>query len=146
MRGASTPSGLMLAPQINGYNADLNTPYAYDLEKAKTLMAEAGYGDGFELTMDCPNDRYVNDEKICQAVGAMLAKIGVKVDVFAQTKSKYFAKVSTQNGNDTSFYLLGWTPGSIDVHNVLSNLIVCMNNEAKLGQFNYGRYCNPENR
>ena len=144
MRGASTPTGLMLAPQINGFNAALNTPYAHDPGKAKELLAEAGYGDGFEVTLDCPNNRYVNDERICQAVAGMLAQVGVTVEVFAQPKSKYFAKVATQNDNDTSFYLLGWTPGSIDVHNVLDNLIVCMNNEAKKGQFNYGRYCNPE--
>ncbi|RMD62449.1 MAG: ABC transporter substrate-binding protein [Alphaproteobacteria bacterium] len=144
MRGASTPTGLMIAPQINGFNPALNTPYKYDPARAKALLAEAGYSNGFEITLDCPNNRYVNDEKICQAVAAMLAKVGVNVNVFAQAKSKYFAKVSTQNGNDTSFYLLGWTPGSMDVHNVLNNLIVCMDNEKKKGQFNYGHYCNPK--
>jgi len=144
MRGASTPSGLMLAPQINGYSKDMNNPYAYDPDKSKKLLAEAGYGDGFSLTLDCPNNRYVNDEKICQAAAGMLAKVGIKVDVFAQPKSKYFAKVSTQNDNDTSMYLLGWTPGSMDVSNVLDNLIVCMDKEANKGQFNYGRYCNSK--
>jgi len=144
IRGASTPTGLMLAPQINGFNAALNEPYKYDPELSKKLLAEAGYPDGFEITLDCPNDRYVNDEQICQAVASMLAKVGVKVSVFAQTKSKYFAKVSTQNDNDTSFYLLGWTPGSIDVYNVLSNLVACMSKEKNQGQFNYGRYCNPK--
>ena len=144
MRGASTPSGVMLAPQINGYNKELNNPYAFDPEKSKKLLAEAGYGDGFSLTLDCPNNRYVNDEKICQAAAGMLAKVGIKVDVFAQPKSKYFAKVSTQNDNDTSMYLLGWTPGSMDVSNVLDNLIICMDKEANKGQFNYGRYCNPK--
>lgn len=143
MRGASNPTGLMLAPQINGFNAKLNKPYKFDLAKSKRLLAEAGYPNGFKLTLDCPNNRYVNDEKICQAVAGLLAKAGIKVDVFAQPKSKYFAKVATQNDNDTSMYLLGWTPGSIDVFNVLNNLIVCMNNKEKRGQFNYGRYCNP---
>ena len=142
MRGASTPTGLMVAPQINGFNAELNTPYAFDPEKSKALLAEAGYPDGFEVTMDCPNDRYVNDERICQAVASMLAKIGVKVEVFAQTKSKYFAKVLQQNGYDTSFYLIGWTPGSIDSHNVLANLLSCQNVEGKVGLFNMGNYCN----
>ncbi len=144
MRGASTPTGLMLAPQIDGYNKDMNNPYKYDPEMSKKLLAEAGYGDGFSVTLDCPNNRYVNDEKICQAAAGMLAKVGIKVDVFAQPKSKYFAKVSTQNDNDTSMYLLGWTPGSMDVSNVLDNLIVCMNKETNVGQFNYGRYCNPK--
>lgn len=142
MRGAATPSGLMWAPQINGHNKSVNTPYAYDTGKAKKLLADAGYGDGFTVTMDCPNNRYVNDEKICQAVAGMLARIGVKIDLLAQPKSKYFAKVLAQGGYDTSFYLLGWTPGSIDVHNVFNNLIVCQNKEKKRGQFNLGNYCN----
>ena len=142
MRGAATPSGLMWAPQISGYKKSTNTAYAYEPKTAKKLLAEAGYSDGFTVTMDCPNNRYVNDEKICQAVVGMLAKVGVKVDLLAQPKSKYFAKVLAQGGYDTSFYLLGWTPGSIDVHNVFQNLIVCQNAEQKRGQFNLGNYCN----
>jgi peptide/nickel transport system substrate-binding protein len=144
MRDAATPSGLMVAPQINGHNPALNQPYAYDPAKSKQLLAEAGYPDGFEVTMDCPNNRYVNDERICQAVVGMLAKVGVKVDLLAQPKSKYFAKVLAQNNFDTSFYLLGWTPGSIDSHNVLQNLLACRSKETKAGQFNLGGYCNPK--
>jgi len=144
MRDAATPSGLMVAPQINGHNSALNKPYAYDPAMSKQLLAEAGYSDGFEVTMDCPNNRYVNDERICQAVVGMLAKVGVKVDLLAQPKSKYFAKVLAQNDFDTSFYLLGWTPGSIDSHNVLQNLLACRSKETKAGQFNLGGYCNPK--
>jgi len=140
MRGASIPAGLMVAPQINGFNPALNGRWAYDPKKAKSLLAEAGYGDGFEVTMDCPNDRYVNDEKICLAVVGMLAKVGVRVNLLAQTKSKYFAKVLAQNNYDTSFFLLGWTPGSIDSHNPLSSLMACRSKTQ--GQFNLGGYCN----
>ena len=64
--------------------------------------------------MDCPNDRYVNDEAICQAVVGMLARIGVKVNLMAQPKAQYFAKVLKPGGYQTSFYLLGWTPGTFD--------------------------------
>ncbi len=144
MRGAATPSGLMVAPQVNGYNDDLNVVYEYNPELSKKLLAEAGYPDGFKVTIDCPNNRYVNDEKICQAAASMLAKVGVDVEVFAQPKSKYFAKVLAQNNYDTSFYLLGWTPGSMDSHNVLVNLLSCQNKEEKLGTFNLGNYCNAE--
>ena len=144
MRGAAAPAGLMVAPQINGYNGDFNKPYAFDRDKAKSLLAEAGYPNGFTVTMDCPNDRYVNDEEICQAVASMMAKVGVNVEVLAQPKSKYFAKVLAQNNYDTSFYLLGWTPGSIDSHNVLNNLLSCQNKEANAGLFNLGNYCNPK--
>ncbi len=142
MRGASTPSGVMWAPQIQGYNAKFNTPYKYDPELSKKLLKEAGYPDGFTVTMDCPNNRYVNDEKICQAVASMMAKVGVKIDLLAQPKSKYFAKVLAQGGYDTSFYLLGWTPGSMDVYNVFNSLLVCQNKEKKAGSFNLGNYCN----
>ncbi len=142
MRGAATPSGLMMAPQINGFNAELNTPYAYDPEKAKALLTEAGYPDGFTVTMDCPNNRYVNDERICQAVAGFLARIGIEIDLLAQPKSKYFAKVLSQNNYDTSFYLLGWTPSSIDAHNVINNLIASQNPEKGTGLFNLGNYTN----
>jgi len=143
MRGAATPSGLMVAKQINGFTAELNQPYVYDRKKAKKLLADAGYPKGFGVTMDCPNNRYVNDEKICQAVASMLAKIGVKVDLLSQPKSKYFAKVLEHNNYATSFYLLGWTPGTIDAHNALSYLFACQNKEKKMGLFNLGNYCNP---
>ncbi len=142
MRGAATPTGLMVAPQINGFSSSMNTPYAYDPAKSKALLAEAGYPAGFTVTMDCPNNRYVNDEKICQAVTSLLAKVGVTVDLLAQPKAKYFGKVLEQGGYDTSFYLLGWTPGSIDAHNVFQNLLSCQNHEEKLGAFNLGNYCN----
>ena len=143
MRGAATPAGLMIAPQINGFKEELNERFPYDVEAAKKLMAEAGYGDGFEVTMDCPNDRYVNDEKICQAAASMLARINVKVNLLAQPKSKYFAKVLAQNGYDTSFFLLGWTPSTFDAHNPIASLTACRGGEDKLGQFNLGGYCNP---
>ena len=75
--------------------------------------------------MDCPNDRYVNDEAICQAVVGMLARIGVKVNLMAQPKAKYFAKVLKPGGFQTSFYLLGWTPATIDLQNVLHDIMGC---------------------
>ena len=144
MRSASVPAGLMVAPQINGFSMELNGRPEHDTDKARSLLADAGYPDGFEVTMDCPNDRYVNDERICQAAASMLAKIGVKVTLLAQTKSKYFGKVLAQNGYDTSFYLLGWTPSTFDSHNPISSLMACRGGEDKLGAFNLGGYCNPK--
>ncbi len=140
MRGASRPAALMIAPQINGWNEELDTREPMDLEQAMKLMDEAGYPDGFEVTMDCPNDRYVNDERICQAVATMLAKINVKINLLAQTKSKYFAKVLAQNNYDTSFFLLGWTPSTFDAHNPISALMACRVDGK--GAFNLGGYCN----
>ena len=73
--------------------------------------------NGFRLGFDCPNDRYVMDEQICTAITSMLARIGVKIDLKAQTKAKFFAKIQAPN-YDTDFYLLGWTPATYDAHNV----------------------------
>jgi len=121
MRDAATPAGLLLAPGLNGFNADLNDRLPYDPEASKALLAEAGYPDGFQIQLDCPNDRYVNDEQICQAVVAMLAQIGIEVDLLAQTKSKFFEKLKI---HDVSFYLLGWIPDDQDAGSVIAHLMV----------------------
>jgi peptide/nickel transport system substrate-binding protein len=142
MRGAATPSGLMVAPGVNGYpGQDMNKRLPYDPEAAKKLLAEAGYPNGFEVKMNCPNDRYVNDAAICQAVAAMLAKVGIKINLEAETKATYFPKILRR---DTSFYMLGWTPGTIDTHDVLYSLAGTPNDKTGRGQFNLGAYSNPK--
>ncbi len=140
MRGASTPTALMIAPGIKGFVPDLNKRLAHDTEAAKKLLAEAGYPSGFEVGMNCPNDRYVNDGEICQAVAANLARIGVKVNLQAESKATYFPKILRR---DTSFYLLGWTPGTYDAHNALSNLMATPTDKGQ-GQFNLGSYSNAK--
>jgi peptide/nickel transport system substrate-binding protein len=140
MRGAANPTGLMVGPGINGFAADLNKRLPFDTEAAKKLLAEAGYPNGFEVTMNCPNDRYVNDGEICQAVAANLSRIGVKINLAAETKGTYFPKILRR---DTSFYLLGWTPGTYDAHNMLNALTRCVDDKGS-GQFNLGSYCNPK--
>jgi len=140
MRGASRPTGLLVGPGINGWTAEQDKRLPYDVEAAKKLMTEAGYPNGFEVTMNCPNDRYVNDGQICQSVAANLAKIGVKINLAAETKGTYFPKVLRR---DTSFYMLGWTPTTYDAHNALSSLTACPD-EKGTGQFNLGAYCNPK--
>src|SRR6201991_735161 len=124
MRGLSTPSALMIAPQLFKLSKDFTRP-KYDPDGAKKLLAEAGYADGFEVSMDCPNDRYVNDAAICQAIVGMLARVGVKIKLLAQPKALYFAKVLKAGGFQTSFYMLGWTPGPLDPHNVLYDIMGC---------------------
>ena len=140
MRGASNPTALMVGPGINGFDAAANKRLPYDVEAAKKLMADAGYGAGFEVAMNCPNDRYVNDSKICQAVAADLSRINVKINLQAETKGTYFPKILRR---DTSFYLLGWTPPTYDAHNVFNSLMRCVDDKGA-GQFNLGSYCNPK--
>ena len=139
MRGAATASGLMVAPSVNGWDKVLNGRFPYDPDAAKKLLAEAGYANGFSVGMNCPNDRYVNDEQICQAVVAMLARMGVKANLLAETKSKFFAKLQ---GRDVSFYMLGWTPDTYDSWNPLYSLLGTYTKETGRGLFNYGGYSN----
>ncbi len=145
MRGQSYPTALMVAPVIGGYTKELDKrPAMLKPEEAKKLLADAGYPDGFEVTMDCPTDRYVNDEKICQAVVGMLARNGIKVNLRAQTRLKYFAQILLPKA-DTSFWMLGWSPAAtFDVHDVFMNLIQTPHAESKKGQFNPGSYSNPK--
>ena len=140
MRGASRPTGLLVGPGINGFDESMNTRLPHDPEASKKLLTEAGYPNGFEVAMNCPNDRYVNDAAICQAVAANLARVGVKIQLQTETKGTYFPKILKR---DTSFYLLGWTPGTYDSHNVLNALIRCVDDKGS-GQFNLGAYCNPK--
>ena len=140
MRGASNPTALMVGPGINGFNAEQNKRLPYDPEASKKLLAEAGYPGGFEVKMNCPNDRYVNDGEICQAVAGMLARVGVKVNLEAETKGTYFPKILSRN---TSFYMLGWTPATYDSHNAMNALMATPNPQGR-GQFNLGSYSNPK--
>jgi peptide/nickel transport system substrate-binding protein len=132
---------LLISPLLFSRASEFKRP-PYDPGAAKRLLGEAGYPEGFEVELDCPNDRYVNDEAICQAVVAMLARIGINVGLNAQPKAKYFAKVLATGGYDTSFYLLGWTPASFDAWNVWKNLVACR--DKGQGQFNLGGYCSHE--
>jgi len=139
MRGAATPVAQMVGVGINGFQPDMQR-LPFDVAAAKKLLAEAGYGDGFTLTMNCPNDRYVNDSRICQTVAANLSRIGVKINLQAEAKATYFPKI---NSRDTSFYMLGWTPTTYDAHNTLNSIMACVDDKGA-GQYNLGRYCNPQ--
>ena len=148
MRGQSRPSALMIGTGLNGYDQAMDVRPKFDPELSKKLLAEAGYPNGFETRMDCPNDRYVNDEAICQAAVAMLAKIGVKVNLVAQTRSKYFAQIlrtasDIEKSPQIAMYMLGWSPGATyDVHNVFESLIQSPSAATKKGLFNAGGYSN----
>jgi len=140
MRDRSRNSNLLVAPPVPGYDAALDTRPAADLEKAKGLLSDAGYADGFEVGFDCPNDRYVNDEEICQAITAMWSRLGVEARLNAQTKSKHFEKVLT---GDTDIYMVGWaTLPMLDTYSVLSALLHTPGD--RMGAWNPAGYSNPE--
>ena len=143
MRGQATPSALMISPTLFSRSKDFKR-FPFDPEASKKLLAEAGYPDGFEVQLDCPNDRYVNDEQICQAVVGMLARVGIKVDLNAEPKSKFFAAISAAGGYDSSFYLLGWTPTTLESSNVFQYIMGCRDPKTNWGGNNVGGYCNPK--
>jgi peptide/nickel transport system substrate-binding protein len=144
MRGASKPSALMIAPELFKLSSDFARP-SFDPELSKKLLSQAGYPDGFAVGMDCPNDRYVNDELICESVVSMLARIGIRVDLMAQPKQHFFAKVLKPGGFKTSFYLFGWIPTTFDANSVLYDLIGCRDDPtSSRGEANFGGYCNKK--
>ena len=105
MSGLAIPAGIIIQPGIIGYAPELDTRLPFDPDAAKALLAEAGYPDGFAVTLDCPNDRYINDEAICRAVAAMLGEIGIRVTVAARPMREHFPMIKNR---ETDFYLLGW--------------------------------------
>ncbi len=120
MEGLSFPTGMITSPGVLGNTAELDASYGFDVEKAKGLMAEAGYADGFSVQLDCPNNRYNNDEKICQAAVAMFAKIGIDVKLDAIPKAQHFPKIQNRTSD---FYMLGWGVPTLDSHYVFSYLL-----------------------
>ena len=141
MRGLSVPTAVMYAPQVDGYPKELDKVKGPDRAKAKKLLAEAGYPNGFDVTLDCPNNRYVNDEKLCVAIAAMLAQVDVKVRVNAMPRANYFPKIQNL---DTSFYMLGWGVPTFDSQYALQSLIRTRVEKTPNGDYNLGKYSNAK--
>ncbi len=139
MRGESQPSAAPLPPFVNGWTEEMHAFRDPDLARAQELMAESGFADGFSVQLDCPNDRYLNDEAICQALVGMLARIGINVDLNAQTRSLHFPLIENW---ETDFYLLGWGVPTFDSQYVFDFLV--HTREGSYGSFNGSRYSNPE--
>jgi peptide/nickel transport system substrate-binding protein len=141
MRGQSVPAGIIAPPFVNGYTKELDTLPKVDLPKATALLKEAGYGSGFSVTMHCPNDRYINDAAICTAATAMLAKIGIKVNLQAQPKALHFPLIQKEPPQ-TELYLLGWGVPTYDSHYIFSFLYHTRSKSD--GSWNATRYSSPE--
>ena len=120
MRGQSQPAGMIAPPFVNGWTEAMDAESSTDIEAAKAMMAEAGYGDGFSIRLDCPNDRYINDEGICQAAVGMLGQIGITVNLDAIPKAQHFPKITD---GKTDFYMLGWGVPTYDSEYIFNFLV-----------------------
>jgi len=139
MRGQSEPAGMIAPPFVNGWTAAMDGESKTDVDAAKALMAEAGYGDGFSIRLDCPNDRYINDEPICQAAVGMLGQIGITVNLDAIPKAQHFPKITD---GKTDFYMLGWGVPTYDSEYIFNFLV--HGRESDIGTWNGTGYNNPE--
>ena len=135
MRGLSLPAGILVAPGVNGHSPEIDLVLKPDVDKAKKLLAEAGYPNGFEFQLNCPNNRYVNDEEICQNLVSMWARAGLKVKLAAEGMATFIQKV--QNF-DSSAYMLGWGVATFDAQYSLQSLVRTRTSGAD-GNFNFGR-------
>lgn len=137
MRGRATVAGQQSPKGYSGYNENLKP--RYDLKKAQQLMKDAGYEKGFEVSMISPNDRYVNDARIAEAVVAMLARINIKVNLKTMPKAQYWDEFDAQVAD---IQLIGWHSDTEDSGNFTEYLAMCPNAETGYGQYNSGNYCN----
>ena len=146
MEGVAIKAGQLLPEGFFGVSDKL-TPVEYDPEGAKELLAAAGVPDGFELTIHGPNDRYINDAKIAEAIGQMLTRIGIKTQVETMPRSVYFKRASRGGPGETpefSFILVGWGAGSGEASSPLKSLIATHTPDKGWGSSNRGRYSNPK--
>ena len=134
MRGYATPTGQILAPGNVGYDAELDALSGYDPDAAKGLLAEAGYPDGFSFTLDCPNNRYINDEAICRAAAAMLAQVGLDVSLNLMPRAVYFGQRLWNR--DSTMFLMGFNSPYFD-GTYMAETMVMTTTEGSEGIYNY---------
>ncbi|PTT87866.1 ABC transporter substrate-binding protein [Pelomonas sp. HMWF004] len=141
MSGLSVPTGALTPSSLASFDDPaLQTRLPFDMAAARKLMAEAGYADGFEVTLDCPNNRYINDEEICTALASMWAQLKVKVRVNAMPRVIYFPKLEKY---DTSLYLYGWGGSVTDAESILTPLYRTRSDKG-VGTYNFGGFRNDK--
>lgn len=141
MRGKAVATQSLVSDSVLGYSREVAQPVAYDPDKAKALLKEAGYEGGFSFTLDTPNNRWINDENLCKALASMWAKIGVKVNVHSMPRAQYFPKVLSF---DSSAGLVGWGSTTFDAYQPLQSLIATFDPKSGAGISNIGRISNSE--
>lgn len=137
MRGSAEPASQLVSPAMRGYANALADRPAFDQDKARALLAEAGYADGFAFGLKCPNNRYLNDEAVCQAVVGMLAQVGITAQLDAMPVQNYWPELRADNFD---MYMLGWSPGTFDHEHPIRFLV--HSQVDKLGSWNFGGYSN----
>ncbi len=140
MRGLSQNTGTLIAPQVNGWTKKVDARWPYDVAAAQKLLADAGYAQGFEVDFACPNNRYISDEAICQAVTAMWARVGVKAKLRTLPLVTYFPMIQRY---EASIYMLGWGVPTFDALYSLQSLLRTVGAGGD-GNYNVGRYSNPQ--
>jgi peptide/nickel transport system substrate-binding protein len=140
MRGQSRPTGSMIPSPSAAFPELEPRLFPFDPAQATRLLAEAGYPKGFDVALDCPNNRYVNDERICTALAAMLAKVGIQVRVNAMPRAQFFQKVDQF---DFSVHLYGWGGAARDPGFTLGPVLHSPDGHGK-GDFNSGRFVDAE--
>ena len=140
MRGKIEAASQLVPAGISGYSEANSDRPGYDPDRAKTLLAEAGYPDGFSFGLKCTNDRYINDEALCRAAASMFAAVGLKADLTTIPVRNYWEEL---RADDFDMYLLGWSPGTFDAEHPIRFLLHSQDDEKKLGSWNFGNYSNP---
>ena len=138
MRGLSQNTGALVSPQVNGWTEGVHKRMPYSLDASRKLLAEAGYPNGFEVDFACPNNRYINDEEICQAITAMWAKAGIKAKLRTLPLVTYFPMIQRY---EASIFMLGWGVPTFDALYSLQSLTRSVGTGGD-GNYNVGRYSN----
>ncbi|QFT60791.1 Glutathione-binding protein GsiB precursor (plasmid) [Sulfitobacter sp. THAF37] len=137
MRGNAEEVSQLVSPAMRGYSDANAARPAYDPDQARALLAEAGYPDGFSFGLKCTNDRYLNDESVCQAITGMLAQVGLRATLDAMPVQNYWPELRADNYD---MFLLGWSPGTFDAEHPIRFLAATPDEEARLGSWNFGGY------
>lgn len=139
MRGNAEEVSQLVSEAMQGYVPELAERPAYDPDRARALLAEAGYPDGFSFGFKCTNDRYLNDESVCQAITGMMAQVGLKATLDAMPVQNYWTELRADNYD---MFLLGWSPGTFDAEHPIRFLAATPNEEKRVGSWNFGGYSN----
>jgi peptide/nickel transport system substrate-binding protein len=138
-RGKIEAASQLVPAGISGYSEANSDRPAFDPDRAKELLAEAGYPDGFSFGLKCTNDRYINDEALCRAAASMFAAVGLNAELTTGPVRDYWTQLRE---DDFDMYLLGWSPGTFDMEHPIRFLKHTQDDEKKLGSWNFGNYSN----